>query len=198
MESPTCDAFGQIRPGGLLAEVNDPRWGGKWGGSGSKPLRTLFPAPDWTPESLRQAHLQFLALPVADPLECWRLALETKATSNGVHICERYAAQSSFFADFRGASGTCPPPPPPPALNACKVAMGNLQTWESVCDSCLQQEAWSLWVFLLAPSLSYLWGKSRINSLCFLSMAEEREGEEKETSVRTAGRQIEVMSDYQP
>lgn len=55
MESPTCDAFGQIRPGGLLAEVNDPRWGGKWGGSGSKPLRTLFPAPDWTPESLRQS-----------------------------------------------------------------------------------------------------------------------------------------------
>lgn len=38
-------------------------------------------------------------------------------------------------------------------------------------------------------------GKSG-NSLCFLSTAEERKGEEK-TSVKTAGRQIGVMSDYQ-
>ena len=114
--------FGQ---GGLSsAEMNDPRWGGEWGGSTSKPLRTLFPALDWTPESLRQAHLQFLALTVTYPLECLRLSLKLKLHQTVCKYVSGEMLKATFFLMTLGMPRAQPlfPPPmplsaPPPSLN---------------------------------------------------------------------------------
>ncbi|XP_060057273.1 colorectal mutant cancer protein isoform X3 [Erinaceus europaeus] len=50
------------RGGPFSMEMNDPPRGGEQGGSTSKAPGTLFPARDWTPGSLRPAHLQFQVL----------------------------------------------------------------------------------------------------------------------------------------
>lgn len=144
-----------------MAETNDPRWGGEWRGSTSKRLRTLFPARDWTPESLRQAHLQFLALTVANPLECWRPALRLRRHQTVCKYMSGQVLEATFFNDRRDASGTFSPPPPPhPAgFEYLKSVMGNPQNDAlKRREICLQQEAWWLGVFLLTSSLSHSWG----------------------------------------
>lgn len=164
-------------PGGLSsAETQDPRWEGEWGESTSKRFRTLFPARDWTPESLRPVHLQFLALTVTNPLECWRPALKLKRHQTICKYRRRQMLEATFFDDFRDASGTFPPSRPRATLNTSKVVTGNLQNWPLGKRRGRLQEAWRLWIFLLAPLLSHLWGKSGINSLCFLRMAGDRKG----------------------
>lgn len=134
----------QFRQGGLSSEeTNDPRWEGEWRGNTSKRLRTLFPARDWTPESLRQAHLQFRAPAVTNPLECWRPALKLKLHETVCKYMSGQMLEDTFFDDFRDASGTRQPPPPiSQALNTWKVVMGNLQNGmlrreEEVCVICI-------------------------------------------------------------
>lgn len=58
-------------------------------------LELLFPARDWTSESLSQAHLQFLALTY--PLECWRPALELKLHRTECKYVNGKDAQSHVF-----------------------------------------------------------------------------------------------------
>lgn len=78
--------------------------------------------------------------------------------------------EATFFDDFRDASVWHMPTPTPHLSGFEYLESGDGKPTEldaqerggSLCDPCLQQEAWWLWIFLLTSSLSHFGAKQSV------------------------------------